>query len=128
MGDSLLDQLPGGRIIAKDLAIASSLVPGNPYCRYNTDTKERKYCSKDLWDTADEKFIIPENADIPRPLIVCECCEQDSYQTEDAECGRCGKPMFDCPNDDCDALVHGKPDECPECGVGYNWPDSGEDA
>lgn len=28
---------------------------------------------------------------------------------------------FTCPSTGCEAEVEGKPDECPECGAGYNW-------
>jgi len=120
--DGLLDDLPGGRIIAKDLSIVSRLMPGNPYCRYDTGDKTRKYCSEELYENADEKFVIPEDGKIPRPLVVCDECGQDSYKTGDDECGRCGVPMFDCPS--CGDEVHGKKDSCPNCGANYNWEDS----
>lgn len=123
----LLDRLPGGKIIAKDLSVAAKIIPGNPYCRFDTDSTERKYCSKDLWENADDddRYVIPEDSDIPRPLVKCECCGNDSYKTENDECGRCGKPIFDCPNG-CGEEVHGKPSECPNCEAGYKWPDKDE--
>lgn len=125
-GQDLLDRLPKGRIIAKDLSVTRSLVPGNPYCRYDTEDQTRKYCSKDLWDDADEKYIIPEDSKIPRPHEFCESCEQDSYTVESAEreepvCGRCGKPIFVCPAPECEETVYGEPDKCPECGASYKW-------
>lgn len=120
MSDSLLDRLPGGRIIAKDLSIASSVVPGNPFCRYDTENEQRKYCSKSLWNDADEKYVIPEGGSIPRKHVECEVCENDSYRTDDDACGRCGTPIFDCPND-CGAVVHGEAEKCHNCDAPYSW-------
>lgn len=117
--DDLLDKLPGGRLIAKDLSISKSLVPGNPFCRFDTSDQSRKYCSKDLFENADKKFVIPEDSTIPRPLVECECCENDSYRTDNDECGRCGSPIFDCPG--CGDEVHGEKDSCPSCGAKYSW-------
>jgi hypothetical protein len=127
MSNDLLDRLPGGKIICKDLSIAASIIPGNPYCRYDTNSEERKYCSKDLWENADtsDRFVIPEDDTIPRELVECECCGNESYQTEAGECGRCGKPIFDCPG--CGEEVHGKPSQCPHCESGYRWDDGSED-
>jgi|GEM_PF-889537 ribosomal protein S27AE len=119
----LLDRLPGGYVIAKDLSVSKSLVPGNPFCRYKTDDQSRKYCSKDLWLNADEKYVIPEDGTIPRPHVDCGSCGHDSWVTDADECGRCGEPIFVCPNKGCDEEVHGKPESCPACNVGYNWPD-----
>jgi len=31
---------------------------------------------------------------------------------------------FDCPGAGCEAVVEGEPDECPACGVGYDWSDT----
>lgn len=120
----LLDRLPNHKIIAKDLSIAEALMPGNPFCRYDPSDKTRKYCSKDLWENKEggERYIIPTESKIPRPLVVCGVCGKDSYRTEDHTCGRCGCAMFDCP--ECGEEVHGKTDdldECPHCGVGYDW-------
>lgn len=125
-GEELLEALPKGRIIAKDLSLDKSLVPGNPFCRYDTDDNSRKYCSKDLWESADDKYVIPDDSKIPRPHVHCESCGQDSYTTEHAQrdepvCGRCGEPIFECPAPGCDAEVHGEPDKCPECGANYKW-------
>lgn len=117
--DSLLDKLPGGRLIAKDLSISRSSVQGNPYCRYETENKKRKYCSKSLWEDADEVYVIPQGEDIPRPLVECENCGRDTYKTDDGECGSCGIAIFDCPK--CDEEVHGKQSECPHCEVAYAW-------
>lgn len=127
-GQDLLDRLPKGRIIAKDLSVAKSLVPGNPYCRYDTDDQSRKYCSKDLWEKADDedKYIIPDDSKIPRKYVKCGNCGKDSYTVEHAErdepvCGRCGGVIFECPAPDCDEVVHGEPEECPGCGANYKW-------
>jgi ribosomal protein S27AE len=125
-GEELLDSLPNGLIIVKDLSLDKSLKPGNPYCRYDTDKQSRKYCSEDLWESAEERFVIPDDSKIPRPHIVCGSCGQDSYITEEDDrdepvCGRCGKPIFECPADGCEEIVHGEPDECPACGAVYKW-------
>lgn len=115
-----LEDLPNGRIIVKDLATAISPVPGNPYARFDTSDESRKYCSKDLWENADQKFVIPQGAaTTPQPLVECEVCGDDSYQDENNECGRCGTNIFDCP--ECGSEHHGEPEECSECGVKYNW-------
>lgn len=116
----LLEKLPSGKIVAKDLSIDKSLVPGNPYCRFDTDDSSRKYCSRDLWESAEKKFVIPEDGKIPRRMIVCESCGKDSFK-EDQACGRCGEPIFVCPAADCEEEIHGRPDECPACGSKYKW-------
>lgn len=121
MADGLLERLPGGHIIAKDLSLDRPLISGNPFCRYKTDDQSRKYCSKDLWESADEKFVIPEDGTVPREHVECGSCGQDSYVTDGEKCGRCGSDIFTCPADGCDEQVHGQPDKCPGCGVGYNW-------
>lgn len=127
-GQDLLDRLPNGRIIVKDLSIDKSLVPGNPFSRFDTSDQSRKYCSKDLWDNLgdDERYIIPDDSKIPRPLVMCASCGNESYTMNTEErpepvCGRCKSPIFECPAPDCDAEVHGEPDECPECGANYKW-------
>lgn len=120
MSANLLDKLPSGKIIAKDLSVDKSLVPGNPYCRYSVEDGARTYCSQDLWEDADEKYVIPEGSTIPRPHVKCESCGEDTW-VKDETCARCGKPVFVCPADGCEAEVHGKPDNCPECGAGYKW-------
>lgn len=117
--DGFLDRIPKRHILVKDLSMAREYVPGNPFSRFDTETKQRKYCSASLFEKADEKYIIPDDSKLPVPLVVCECCEKDSYRTDDDSCGRCGEPMFDCPK--CGSEIHGKPSECPECGAGYKW-------
>lgn len=109
-------------IVAKDLGIAQSIVPGNPYCRFDTESNERQYCSADLWEEMDEQFVIPEDESLPKPLVVCQVCGNDSYKDANGECGMCGVPIFDCPG--CGEEVHGQVDECPHCGAGYKWPDN----
>lgn len=122
--EGLLERLPGGKLVAKDLSVAKSLVPGNPYCRWDKSDQSRKYCSKDLWESSDTKFVIPEGKDIPREHVECGSCGKDSWQTEDDECGRCGEPIFECPAEGCGEEVHGKPDHCPMCDAKYNWSDT----
>lgn len=122
-GGGLLDQLPSGKLVAKDLSVAKSLVPGNPYCRYDSDDQSRKYCSKDLWESSDTKYVIPEGSDIPREHVECGSCGEDSWVTETQECGRCGMPIFVCPADGCEEEIHGKPDSCPMCDSKYKWED-----
>lgn len=117
--DSLLDRIPQRHIIVKDLSMARDYIPGNPFSRMDTETKQRKYCSASLFESAEEKFIIPDDSKEPVPLVVCQCCEKDSYRTDADECGRCGQPMFDCPK--CSDEVHGQPSECPHCAAGYKW-------
>jgi len=123
-GAGLYDHLPGGKIVVKDLGLSKSLVPGNPYCRYDTDDQSRKYCSKDLFKSSDNKFVIPEGKEIPVRHVECGSCDKDSYVTDEDECGRCGEPIFTCPADGCDEEVHGKPERCPNCDVKYKWGDN----
>lgn len=118
------DWLPDVReVVAKDLDIANKAISGNPFVRYDTETEQRKYTSEGMWDQVDDKYVIPEGREIPRPLIVCQVCDQDSWRTNDDSCGLCGAPIFDCPADECGEEVHGQPDECPHCGAGYKWGD-----
>lgn len=114
-------------IVVKDMALAKDLVPGNPFSRYDTENGGRKYCSAELWDQVEDKYVIPEGDQIPKPMVVCQACENESWKDENGECGMCGVPMFVCPAEDCEVEIHGRPDECPECGAGYRWPDKTED-
>ena len=116
---SLKEKIPDELLIVKDLGMLKEHIPGNPYSRYDPDNGQRKYCSQSLWDNADEKFVIPEGANDPRPHVECEECGHDSYRTDDDECGRCGCPLFDCPA--CGEEVCGQPSECPACGAAYKW-------
>lgn len=117
--DGLLSRLPGKRIIAKDLSVAEAMMPGNPYCRFDPDDSSRKYCSKDLYESAETKYVIPEGKKIPRKMVECGECGKESWRDNDDECGRCGCPMFDCPG--CGEEVHGKPESCPHCDADYDW-------
>lgn len=113
------DEIPGDRVPAKDLSMEDGHVPGDPYCRIDPETGERKFCREDHFKNADKKFVIPTESNVVHIHVKCGCCGRDSYRTDDDSCARCGEPIFNCPN--CDEEVHGKPDECPECEADYSW-------
>lgn len=78
----------------KDRSMDKTGKRGNPY-RLSCLACERHICmtSRDNWETHEDRFVLPEGGD---PV-----------------------PVFDCP--ECDELVEGQPDECPDCGMRYTW-------
>jgi len=77
-----------------------------------------------MWEQIEDRYVIPIGKDIPRPMKDCDACGEDTWRTDDDECGLCGAPLFDCPN--CGEEISGKVDNCPECDAEYRWPDNTE--
>jgi len=68
---------------------------GNPYRQYCLSCEKHIcMCSREVWEEHPDRFIL---------------------STPTAE----PTPVFDCPG--CDELVEGYLDECPHCGVEYEW-------
>lgn len=91
----------------KDRNMAPSYVSGNPYSRYCLGCGRRYFCKDYVWESSDEKYVIPKGEEEPVPI--------EEFDDENFfECPECGAPHF------------GFPDSCGDCGVGYTWEDEDE--
>jgi hypothetical protein len=79
----------------KDRAMDKTGRRGNPY-RLSCLSCERHICmtSRENWETHEDRFVLTEDSG---DVI----------------------PVFNCPS--CGELVEGQPNECPDCGMSYNW-------
>lgn len=109
----------GEFVPALDLKMVPSHVPGNKYCRICSGCGKRHFCSKDHYEQSDNKHVVPVKETKPVEATECESCGEQTWENGAHECARCGANIFDCPS--CGDEVHGEPDECPHCGVDYDW-------
>lgn len=93
-------------LFTKDQNLDKAWKTGNKYVRICDDCGSRYFLAKSMYRQSDEQYVIPSGESSPIPI-------------------------FDCPDDDCQKRVTGKPDECPYCGAEYIWPseddEDGED-
>lgn len=109
----------GEFVTAIDLKMVPPHMPGNKYCRICTNCGARHFCSKSHFERTTDKHVIPVKETDPVEAEHCEKCDGYTWVTKDHDCARCGDNIFPCP--ECGETVHGQPDECPHCGVDYQW-------
>ena len=78
----------------KDEKMDGSSKRGNPFRMVCIACEKNvRMTSKENWEEHEDRFVLTPEDDVV--------------------------PVFNCPS--CGELVEGQPDECPECGMSYNW-------
>lgn len=111
----------GEFVTAIDLKLVPAHMPGNKFCRICTECGTRHFCSKEHFENSEKKHVIPVKEKAPVEGVECDECDGWTWVTNNHNCARCSANIFPCPK--CDEQVHGQPDECPHCGIEYNWND-----